>query len=147
MVNIELIKQLRDDTGVSIGECKRALDEGGTLDKAKEILRKWGKDMASKKSDRATGEGKIEAYIHANGKIGVLVELRCETDFVANSKDFNNLLHELCLQFAAMGDDPETLLTLPWIKDSSKTVKDLIDEVIAKVGENIVLKKAIRLQV
>jgi elongation factor Ts len=147
MANIELIKQLRDETGISIGECKKALDEGGTVEKAKEILKKWGKDLASKKGDRATGQGKVECYIHANGKIGVMVELRCETDFVADSADFKNLAHELCLQFAAMGDDPATLLTLPWIKDTSKTVKDLVDQTVAKVGENIVVKKAIRFQI
>lgn len=147
MVNIELIKQLREETGISIGECKKALEEGGNVEKAKEILKKWGKDMASKKGDRAVGQGKIEAYIHANGKIGVMVELRCETDFVAKSRDFQDLAHELCLQFAAMGDAPETLLTLPWIKDSSKTVQDLINATIAKVGENIVLQKAVRLEI
>ncbi len=147
MVDIELIKQLRDQTGISIGECKKALDEGGTIENAKEILKKWGKDLASKKGDRATGQGKIESYIHANGKVGVLVELRCETDFVANSQDFATLAHELCLQVAAMGDDSETLLMLPWVKNSSKTVKDLIDETIAKVGENIVLQKAVRLEI
>lgn len=147
MSNIELIKQLRDQTGISIGECKKALDEGGTIEKAKEILKKWGKDLASKKGDRATGQGKIESYIHANGKVGVLVELHCETDFVAKSQDFAALAHELCLQVAAMGDDSETILTLPWVKNSSKTVKDLIDETIAKVGENIVLQKAVRLEI
>jgi elongation factor Ts len=147
MANIELIKQLRDETGISIGECKKAVEEGGSIEKAKEILKKWGKDLAAKKEDRATGQGKIDAYIHANGKVGVMVELRCETDFVAKSQDFQNLAHELCLQLAAMGDDPKTLLTLPWIKDSSKTAKDLIDETIAKVGENIVLQKAVRFEI
>jgi len=73
-----------------------------------------------------------------------MVELRCETDFVANSDDFKNLAHELCLQFAAMGCDSDTLMSTPWIKNPTKTVKDLIDEVIAKVGENIVIKNAVR---
>jgi len=91
MANIELIKQLRDETGISIGECKKAVEEGGSIEKAKEILKKWGKDLAAKKEDRNTGQGKIEAYIHANGKVGVMVELRCETDFVAKSQDFQNL--------------------------------------------------------
>lgn len=148
MANLELIKQLREETGISIGECKKALDEAkGSLEGAKDILKQWGKDLASKKSDRSTGQGKIESYIHANGKIGVLIELRCETDFVANSQDFKNLAHELCLQIAAMGDDQETILASPWIKNSSKTVKDLINEVVAKVGENIVLGKAVRFQI
>jgi|GEM_PF-362405 len=147
MANIEQIKQLRDETGISIGECKKALDEGGSIEKAKEILKKWGKDLASKKSERATGQGKVECYIHANGKIGVMVELRCETDFVANSGDFKNLAHEVCLQIAAMGDDPETLMTLPWIKNPSKTLKGLIEDTVAKVGENIVLQRAVRYQI
>jgi elongation factor Ts len=147
MANIELIKKLRDETGISIGECKKAIDEGGTIDKAKEILKKWGKDLASKKSDRTTGQGKVDSYIHANGKIGVMVELRCETDFVANSEDFKCLAHELCLQIAAMGDDMETILATPWIKDTSKTVKNLIEETVAKVGENIVFKQAVRYQI
>lgn len=147
MANIELIKQLRDETGISIGECKKALDEGGTVAAAKEILKKWGKDMASKKSERSTGQGKVEAYIHANGKIGVMVELRCETDFVANSDDFKFLAHELCLQVAAMGDDVAALPAMPWIKNSSKTVKDLVEETVAKVGENIVLQRAVRFQI
>jgi len=147
MANIEQIKQLRDETGISIGECKKALDEAGSIEKAKEVLKKWGKDLASKKSDRTTGQGKIEAYIHANGKIGVMVELRCETDFVANSDDFKCLAHELCLQVAAMGDDQETLLATPWIKNPSKMVKDLVEETVAKVGENIIVKRAVRLQI
>jgi len=148
MANIDLIKQLRDETGISIGECKKALEEAnGVLEQAKEILKKWGKDLASQKSERATGQGKIEAYIHANGKIGAMIELRCETDFVANSNDFKDLAHELCLQVAAVGDEPEILLSQPWIKDPSKTVKDLIEGTIAKVGENIILKKAVRLQI
>ncbi len=145
MANIELIKQLRDETEISIGECKKALEAaGGDINKAKELLKEWGKNVAAKKCERTTGQGKIEAYVHANGKIGVMIELRCETDFVAKSDDFKNLAHELCLQFAAMGCEPETLLSLPWIKNSSKTVKDLVEEVIAKVGENIVIKNVVR---
>lgn len=148
MVNIELIKQLREETGISIGECKKALEAaGGDIAKAKEVLKQWGKDLASKKGDRSTGQGIVASYIHANSKVGVMLELRCETDFVEKSDDFKNLGHELCLQFAAMGDRPETLLAQPWIKDSSKTVKDLIDAVVAKVGENIVIGRVARFQV
>lgn len=147
MVDIELIKQLREETGISIGECKKALEEGKTVEKAKEILKEWGKEMAAKKEDRQTGQGKVAAYVHANGKVGVLVELRCETDFVANSADFDNLSHELCLQIAAMGGEVENIPEQPWIKDSSKNIKDLISETVAKVGENIVLRKAARFQI
>ncbi|GMX57852.1 MAG TPA: elongation factor Ts [Candidatus Pacearchaeota archaeon] len=147
MVDIELIKQLREETGISLGECKKALEEGKTVEKAKEILKEWGKDLAAKKEDRQTGQGKVASYIHANGKIGVLIELRCETDFVANSADFKSLSHELCLQVAAMGGEAENIPGQPWIKDSSKNVKDVISETVAKVGENIVLKKAARFQI
>jgi elongation factor Ts len=147
MANIELIKQLRDETEISIGECKKALEAAaGDINKAKGLLREWGKNVATKKGDRATGQGKIEAYVHATGKVGVMIELRCETDFVAKSEDFKNLAHELCLQFTAMGCDQATLMSSPWIKNPSKTVKDLVDEVIAKVGENIVVKNVVRFE-
>ena len=145
MSNIEQIKQLREETGISIGECKKALETAaGDLGKAKEVLKQWGKDLASKKSERSTGQGMVDSYIHCTGKVGVLLELRCETDFVANSDDFKNLSHELCLQVAAAGTDETPLLAQPWIKDPSKCVKDLIDEVIAKVGENITIKQVAR---
>lgn len=148
MANIEQIKKLREETGISIGECNKALAMSeGDMERAKEILKQWGKNVAAKKSERATGQGIIDSYIHANGKIGVMIELRCETDFVAKSADFKCLAHELCLQFAAMGDDQETLLSQPWIKDPSKSVKNLIEEVIAKVGENISLGKVVRYEI
>jgi len=148
MANLEQLKKLREETGISIGECKKALDEAnGSIDQAKDILKKWGMNLAVKKSGRTTGQGKIEAYIHSTGKIGVIIELRCETDFVANSEDFKNLAHEICLQVAATSDDQEALLASPWIKNPSKSVKDLISETVAKVGENIALEKAVRLAI
>ncbi|MCD6410562.1 elongation factor Ts, partial [bacterium] len=102
MENIELIKQLREETGVSLGQCKKAIEESkGDLEKAKEILRKWGEDLAGKKSSRTTKEGIIESYLHANGKIGVLVVLKCETDFVARNPEFKELAHNLALHIAA----------------------------------------------
>ena len=145
---IDKIKQLRAETEVSITECKKALEAaGGNLEKAKEILRKWGKELAQKKREKETVQGIIESYIHPNQKIGVLLELNCETDFVAKSKDFQWLAHELCLQVAAMGDEEIPLLRQPWIKDETKTVKDLIDEYVAKLGENIIVKKFIRYKI
>jgi len=147
MANIELIKKLREETGISIAECNKALTlSGGNIDRAKEIIKEWGEGCCRKKSDRTAGVGIIDSYIHANGKIGVLLELRCETDFVARSADFKNLAHELCLQFAAMGDDQNSLLSQQWIKDPSKSVKDLIEEVISKVGENIILSRVVRFE-
>lgn len=148
MANIEQIKKLRAETGISIGECNKALGlSQGDMERAREILKEWSRNVAIKKSDRSTGQGIIDSYIHANGRIGVLLELRCETDFVAKAADFKCLAHELCLQFAAMGDEQETLLTQPWIKDSSKTVKNLIEEVVSKVGENITLGRVVRYEV
>ncbi len=89
-------------------------------------------------------QGIIEAYIHLNGKIGVLVELRCETDFVAKTEEFKKLAHELCLQIAALNPKKSSLMSQPWIKDGSKTIKELINEYIARIGENIIIKRFIR---
>lgn len=194
MISINQIKQLREETGVSIMECKKALIEsGGDIEKAKEILRKWGKVLADKKSNQEVRQGIIEAYIHPNRKIGVLLELRCETDFVARSEDFKKLAHELCLQVASMNplfldprDIPEeflagerkiyqqqlknsgkpqkiineivegklkkyseeiSLLSQPWIRDETKTIKELISDFIARVGENIVVKRFVRYEI
>jgi len=144
MVNIGQIKQLRQKTGVSITECKKALEEAkGNIGKAKEILKRQGQKLAEKKAERKTEQGIIESYIHPNKKIGVLLELSCETDFVAQSQDFQNLAHELCLQIAAI-EEGISLLKQPWIKDETKTIKDLINEYVAKLGENIIIKRFVR---
>lgn len=148
MISIGQIKQLRQETGVSITECKKALEKAkGDFDKAKEILRKWGKELAGKKSEREAGLGIVEAYIHPDKRIGAMIELRCETDFVAKSKDFKELVHELCLQIAAMDPEKDSLLSQPWIKDETKTIRELIDEYIAKLGENIIVKRFIRYEI
>ena len=175
MITIDKIKQLREETGVSITECKKALEESvGDLKMAKEILRKRGQDFAKKRIEKETEQGIIEGYIHSGKKIGVMVELRCESDFVAKSDSFQKLAHELCLQIAAIspeevdelhsssrrGDGRRNLflrpsppfvnarvtelLGQPWIKDESKNIKKLIEEHIAKFGENIILKRFVR---
>jgi len=145
MIAFDKIKQLREETGISISECKKALEKAkGDMTMAKEILRKRGKEWAEKKAKRETREGIIASYIHPNKRIGALLELNCETDFVAKSSDFQNLAHELCLQIAAMGDGEIPLLDQPWIKDENMTIKDLIQECIAKLGENIVIKRFVR---
>lgn len=147
MISINQIKKLREETGVSIIECKKALKEAkGDVEKAKEILRKWGKELAKKKAIKETSQGIIESYIHTNKKVGVLLELNCETDFVAKSSDFQSLAHELCLQVAA-GDEEIPLLKQSWIKDETKIVKELVDEYIAKLGENITVKRFVRYQI
>ncbi len=144
MLNIEEIKQLRHETDVSYMECKKALEQSqGDLKKAKEVLKKRGKELAQKKSSRETKQGIITSYIHPNKKIGVLLEINCETDFVSKNQDFQNLAHELCLQIAAYrGETP--ILEQSWIKDETKTIKNLLDEYIAKLKENITLKNFVR---
>lgn len=102
MVNIEQIKQLREETDVSFMQCKKAIEEvNGDVEAAKEVLRKWGSQLAQKKSDREVSQGVIGTYVHPNGKIGVMLELLCESDFVAKSDGFKELAHEICLQIAA----------------------------------------------
>lgn len=145
MITINQIKKLRKETGVSIIECKKALEKTkGDFDKAKEILKKMGQSFIEKKTEREAKEGIIEAYIHPNKKIGVLIELDCESDFVARSEDFQRLAHELCLQIAAINPNENPLMSQLWIKDETKTVKDLITEHIIKMGENIVIKRFVR---
>jgi len=148
MISIDQIKNLRQETGVSVSECKKALEQAeGDNEKAKEILREWGRELAGKKSAREAGLGIVETYVHPNKKIGAMIELRCETDFVAKSKDFKELAHELCLQITAMNPEDDGLLSQVWVKDESKTVKELIEEYIAKIGENIKIERFIRYEI
>jgi len=147
MISLELLKQLREETGVSISECKKALEQSnGIKEEAKNLLKKWGKDIAGKKSGREIKNGIIDSYIHPNKRVGILLELGCESDFVAMSHDFKNLAHELCLQIAAIDSDTP-LLEQNWIKDESKSVKELIDECIMKVGENIAVRNSVKFKI
>lgn len=137
-IDVSEIKNLREQTGAGIADCREALEEAkGDMEKAKRILREKGLAKAGSKSDREVGAGLVEAYSHG-GKIGVLVEVRCETDFVAKTDDFKNLAHELALQVASMDPvDVEALLKQDYIRDPSQKVDDLIKAAIAKLGENI----------
>ena len=142
---IEKIKKLREETEISISECKKVLEEAkGDLNKAKEILKKRYGEIAKKRKERETKEGVVEAYIHPGKKIGVLLELRCESDFVAKNPEFQKLAHELCLQIAAIDPQEIPLLEQNWIRDESKKIKDLISEYIAKFDENIVVERFAR---
>ena len=143
MVNIDLLKKLRNETLVSLADCRKALEESkNDYKKALEVLRKSGLEKAAKKSERVTSQGIIDSYIHQNGKVGVLIEVSCETDFVARTDVFKNLVHEICMQVAAMNPkDVKTLLAQEYIRDSSKTIKVLVKEIIAKLGENVVVKR------
>lgn len=148
-ITINQIKKLRTQTGAGIMEIKKALEEaGGDEKRALKILKKMGTIKAGKKEKRKTGEGVVEAYIHVNGKVGSLVVLACETDFVARTAEFKNLAHEIAMQVCAMNPrDNKELLAQLWIRDESKTISDLIKEHIAKFGENIKLEDFKRLEV
>ena len=144
-INIELIKKLREETGVAIIRIREVLEEvGGDKKKALVILKKEGFEKAAKREGRVTGEGKIFVYTHHTGKVVGLVELLCETDFVAKTDVFETAGRDLAMQVASMGD--EKLEDQDFIKDGSKKIKDLIKEVIAKTGENVRLGKVIRVE-
>ena len=149
MISTEQIKDLRQKTNLSVMECKEALEEAkGDEKKALEILSKKGAEKAIKKSEREAKQGLIESYIHNNGKVGVILELNCETDFVARNEEFKQLAHDLAMHIAALEPkDEKEVLEQPFIKDESKTIKDLITEMIAKLGENIKVGKFVRLEI
>jgi elongation factor Ts len=148
-IKTEDIKKLREKTGAPVMECKRALEEArGDFNKAKKILTKWGVSRAQKKKGKEAGDGLVYAYIHPGGKIGVLVEVNCETDFVAKTEDFQRLAREIAMQIASMNPkNVEELLKQAYIREAKKTVGELVDEVIAKVGENIRVGRFIRYRV
>ena len=146
MATLEQIKELREITGISISECKKALEEAeGNIEKAKALLRKWGKEVAAKKQTREVAAGLVSSYVHGTGKVGSLVAVKCETDFVARADEFKNLCHELALQVASLeAESVDDLLGQQYIKDPARTVKDVMEEYVAKLGENIVVEKFAR---
>ena len=162
-ISIVIVKKLRDQSGAGIMECKKALlQTRGDMNKALQILKEEGLLKAKKKAGRATTQGLIEAYVHTGGRIGAMVEVNCETDFVARTDEFKKLAHHLAMQVAAMPPqfvskeeapegvdiEPEAacLLLQPYIKDPNKTIQDIITETIAKVGENIKVKRFARFE-
>jgi elongation factor Ts len=194
VASIDDIKRLREETGAGIMEAKRALNEAsGDFGKAKKLLEQWGAASAAKRAGRAASQGVVEPYIHGGGQIGALVELDCETDFVARTDDFKSLAHEIAMHVAAMnprylsaddipeeeanevrqrlredaiknGKTPEiaervaeggfrkyleqnALLEQPYVRDDSKKIKQLVQEVAAKTGENVVVKRFTRYQI
>ncbi|PMP64960.1 MAG: translation elongation factor Ts [Thermodesulfobacterium geofontis] len=193
-ISLELIKQLRARTAAGFMDCKKALEEaGGDIEKAIDILRKKGLAIAAKRAAKETSEGIVAAYIHSNRKIGVLVEVNCETDFVARTSEFQEFAHNLAMQIAATNPvaisreqvpseilerekriyeeqlreagKPENiipkivegklekfykenvLLEQPFIKNPDLTIQDLLNELIAKTGEKIVIKRFCRFQI
>ena len=142
------IQNLRETTGAGVMECKKAMEDAkGDFEQAVSLIRERGLLKFEKRKARETGAGLIESYVH-NARIGVLLDLRAETDFVVRSEPFRHLSHELAMQIAASAPtDVHELLKQPYIKDESKTVGDLIKEVIARVGENIRVNNFYRLEV
>ena len=148
MISAELVKQLREKTGASMMDCKKALEDAkGDENKATAILREKDKLTAMKKSERTADQGIIEAYIHANAKIGVLLELKCETDFVARNSEFKELAHDIAIHIAGMDSkDAGSLLEEPFVKDARMTIKALIEGKIGKLGENIKVGRFVRFE-
>jgi elongation factor Ts len=190
-ISAEQIKELRQSTGAGVLDCRKALEKTeGDVEKAAALLREQGLDKASKRSDRATSDGVLDLYSHGDGRVGVIVEVNCETDFVARTPEFREFAHEMALQIAAAaptwvdtGDVPEDivkekqeqareqalaekkpehvidrivegrmkkffedscLLQQAYIRDDEKTVRDLLNETIAKTGENVIIRRFVR---
>ncbi len=146
-ININEVQKLRESTGAGVMECKKALDEaGGDFDKAVQIIHERGFAKIGKKADRVANAGLILSYVHSE-RIGALLDLRAETDFVVHSDPFRNLAKEIVMQIAATAPkDIDELLSQPYIRDESKTIKNLIDDVIIIVGENIKINNFARLE-
>ena len=146
---MEKIKELRTQTKTSIADCKEALEEtNGDIKKALKYLNQKGAEILKNKEARATKNGTVASYIHTNKKIGVLVELACETDFAAKTSDFQDLAKELTLQIAAIEPkNVEDLLKQPYIRDESITVANLVQTVATKIKENIKINRFCRLQI
>lgn len=145
-VSVDLIKKLRAETRAGIMDCRTALENSdGDLDKAREYLRKKGLERAEKKADRETNAGLIYSYIHGDGQMGSLIEIACETDFVARTEDFQTLCKEVAMQVVSMNpENVEDLLKQPYIRDSKQSIDDLVKGSIAKLGENITVVRFTR---
>ncbi len=142
------IKKLREETGAGVMECKTALtDADGDYKKALVLIKERGLLKAEKKSDRETKEGVVVAYVHANNKVAALVELQCETDFVARNDEFVALAKNIAMQVAAMNPtDVSELLAQEYIRDESQTVESLVKQLSGKVGENMTVAKFSRIE-
>ena len=162
-ISLELIKELREESGAGIMQCRNALEQHeGNREKALKFLKEQGLLKAKEKAERTAAEGLIEAYVHTGGRVGALIELNCETDFVARTDEFKALAHNLAMQVAAMNpqfvseaDMPKKadvepavacLLQQPYIKDQEQTIEDIVTETIAKVGENIKVSRFARFE-
>ncbi len=146
MSDTNLVQKLREMTGAGVMDCKKALDDAkNDIEKAKALIMERGLAKVEKRAGRETGAGMVKAYVH-NDRIGVIVELRAETDFVVRSEPFQELAREIAMQISATApENIEALLKQPYIRDESKTVEQIVGEVIAKVGENIRIANFARL--
>ena len=139
MVTAQQIKELRDKTGISVSACKKALEEtGGDMEKALTVLQRESAKSAEKKADRVLGSGVIEAYVHNNKKVGVILELKSESDFVSGNEEFRTLAKDIAMHIAASGPvDVNELTGQPYIKNPTVTVKELLNQAVQKFGEKI----------
>ncbi len=146
MVDLSKLKKLREETGVSYSLCKKALEESNNdLAKARKLLAKWGAEKLKDKEKKATSQGAIFAYVHHNRKVASMVELLCETDFVAANREFITLGNELAMQVASLpAHDVEALMKQEYIRDPAKKISDLIHEAVLKFGENIKISRFLR---
>ena len=145
-INAATIKELRDETGASIMMIKRALTEAnGDRKRALEVLKSLGEVTADKKGSRETHAGRVEAYVHTGARVGVLLELRSETDFVSRNEQFGKLVHDIAMHIAAMAPESvEVLLEQPYIKDETKTIASLVKAASANFGERLEIKRFAR---
>lgn len=148
MATAQEVAKLRTETGAGVMECKKALqDAGGDYEKATALIKERGLARAAKKSDREANQGTVESYIHGGGRIGALVELSSETDFVARNDDFRELARNIAMQVAAMEPaDVDELLKQPYIKDAGKTIGDLVTALAASTGENVHVRRIARFE-
>lgn len=146
-VTMEEIKKLRDETGAGVMDVKRALTESkGDVKEAKVWLKKKGLERADKKAERETGVTRVFAYVHFNGKLGALVKLACETDFVAKTEDFEKMGREIAMQVASTAPtDVAELMKQDYLREPSKTIEQLVKEVSGKTGENVQVLEIVRL--
>lgn len=146
MITAQQIKELRDKTGVSVSICKKALEEsGGDMDKALAILQRESAKSAEKKADRVLGSGVVEAYVHNNKKVGVILELKSESDFVSGNEEFRTLARDIAMHIAASApSDSSELLGQPYIKNPAVTIKELLNQAVQKFGEKIEVSRFAR---
>jgi len=164
-ISVTSIKELRDKTSAGVMECKRALQQAeGNVDRACDILREQGLARAEKKADRVASQGLVEVYVHGGGRIGSMVELNCETDFVAHTDEFKALVHDLALQIAAtdprfisstdipdgqkehLNPEEVCLLSQPFIRDPARRISDIVADVSAKMGEKVAVRRFARFE-